>query len=519
MSTEWQQKVQAMRSGSNLQNMLDKDSKNNEMQSREAERKEEERILKTRNRKATFIKEPSFINSLGDNKTTATRSATFTSSASPMKSNDKPTSTDVKQTTKTQNVVSSFTTPTRSVTPSTITSQPSPSSQPPTAVETKTTPTVVSPSPPSKPETKTSFHKPTTTVTPVKNHVESTPPQRSDDTAKENAQALQRETQQRQQLEKSINEKDREIAELKRQLAEQKKEKKVSIEVPAPSSSSSVKPPSADGGQKTVEQQKRITKRLTKRLTASLGDVVDTLSTQVDDLEQQCTKTEERLLDVAISKIQADSVIQQVDNLIKKIIDSYNDLSSEDIKRMLFQMTMMLNENGGNKNRFSLFVPANTNVAISGAFAPPPPPAAPMSRKPSTATLPTQNRAPSHSVSAGSFSSGSLLDQIRNGTTLRNVDVNKLRQEQEELKKRTSVSIGSILKNAMASRLADMSLEDEDDDEECPDLCLNQSAVADHAAELGFEVQISEKTGWPRPRPDRPIQHEDTHHAPRDDNH
>eukprot|EP01117_Protostelium_nocturnum_P008323 TRINITY_DN2972_c0_g3_i1.p1 TRINITY_DN2972_c0_g3~~TRINITY_DN2972_c0_g3_i1.p1 ORF type:complete len:615 (+),score=266.91 TRINITY_DN2972_c0_g3_i1:147-1991(+) len=275
---------------------------------------------------------------------------------------------------------------------------------------------------------------------------------------------LEQEAKKRQDLERDIKARDKEISNLTEELRvannnaqpQKKPNRTVSIK-PIPIGKDS----DEETRKNTLlnANQVRASRRITKRLTSSLGNVMQ----ELDGLEDKVVKTEEKLLDVAIAKLEVDGVVQQVETYIKKILSSFDQLSSDQIKPMLLQLLMLINDNekSGTKSRFSLFVPASAVSAI--------PQAPPMSNAAKTPPVPPRLTR-TDSVSSNSSSAGesfSLLDQIRSGKTLRNIDLNKLMKEKEELKaQKNRNSIGGILRGALSARVAEMNLYDGEDDEE-----------------------------------------------------
>lgn len=73
-------------------------------------------------------------------------------------------------------------------------------------------------------------------------------------------------------------------------------------------------------------------------------------------------QAEDKLMDIAIAKLEVDEVIQKVDSVLKKIIDQIDHFSNAQIKEMLQKIrtqTASEEEGGGGKAacRFSIIVP------------------------------------------------------------------------------------------------------------------------------------------------------------------
>lgn len=227
-----------------------------------------------------------------------------------------------------------------------------------------------------------------------------------------------------------------------------------------------------------VVQQKREarkTKRMTKkivdkqRMSIHVMNTVDNVLSQIGGLDRKIKaaeaaklQAEDKLLDIAIAKLEVDEVVQKVDTVLKKLIEQIDKFTIPQIKEMLIKVksqTASDIDGGSSKasTRFSIMLPQgglnlDTEIPSAPDFTPNSPPSVSNRNNPSTTKT-------------------SLLESIRAGATLRNVNVDKLREEQKQLRanaKQTITSIKSLeetLRDALTNRFNDMGIEEEDEED------------------------------------------------------
>eukprot|EP01119_Soliformovum_irregulare_P000340 TRINITY_DN10237_c0_g1_i1.p1 TRINITY_DN10237_c0_g1~~TRINITY_DN10237_c0_g1_i1.p1 ORF type:complete len:471 (+),score=168.72 TRINITY_DN10237_c0_g1_i1:51-1415(+) len=262
------------------------------------------------------------------------------------------------------------------------------------------------------------------------------------------------ESKRRAELETEISAKNNEIEDLKEQL------RKFKLKGSDPTTAAA---------RSEARKTKRMTRanRQTQMMSVSVINTIDVVLQQIGGLDKRIRaseaarmQAEDKLMEIAIAKLEVDEVIQKVDTILKKLLDQYERFSSSQVKEMLTKIRSQTQseEEGGNSRasiRFSIIVPKG-GLDLSDV-APAPPPPGPM--------------APTTSPKANPPRLG-LLDQIRQGTSLRNLDITKLRQEQQEFREKAKETIGNmgsledVLRSALSSRLTDMNLYEEESDDE-----------------------------------------------------
>ena len=138
-----------------------------------------------------------------------------------------------------------------------------------------------------------------------------------------------------------------------------------------------------------ARKTKRMTQKIrtTQRMSIHVGNTVDMVLQQIGGLDKKIRaaeaarmQAEDKLLEIAIAKLEVDEVIQKVDTVLKKMCESCDKFTIPQIKEMLMKVRTQTasNEEGGNSkaaSRFTIIIPAGgLQLDESGdSFAPPPP--------------------------------------------------------------------------------------------------------------------------------------------------
>lgn len=221
-----------------------------------------------------------------------------------------------------------------------------------------------------------------------------------------------------------------------------------------------------------AKKKARMTRRQTARMSIHVGNTFDSVLSQIGGLDKKIRaseaaklQAEDKLLEIAIAKLEVDDLVEKVDTVLAKIIEQIDKFSVPQLKGMLEKVRTQTRKEDASSAaeddrvscRFSIIMPKG-GLQLADAPAPPPAPSGFIGAQGSAA--------PARAKPA------SLLEQIRGGHTLKNIDVAKLKEEQKQFRADAAKSMNDMksleetLKGAIMQRVLDMNPDGEDDEDE-----------------------------------------------------
>lgn len=164
---------------------------------------------------------------------------------------------------------------------------------------------------------------------------------------------------------------------------------------------------------KEDRKTKRMTKKIqqTQRMSIHVVNTVESVLQQIGGLDKKIRgaeaarlQAEDKLLEIAIAKLEVDEVVQKVDTVLKKMVEQIDKFSIPQIKEMLVKVrtqTAAQEEGGSSKaanSRFSIIIPSG-GLQLDDSAPPPPMPMA-MDSAPSPPGKPMINKQPQAAPSA-----------------------------------------------------------------------------------------------------------------------
>jgi hypothetical protein len=196
--------------------------------------------------------------------------------------------------------------------------------------------------------------------------------------------------------------------------------------------------------------------KINNRMSVHVASSLDQVLSQIGGLDKKIRaaeaakiQAEDKLMEIAIAKLEVDELVASVDSILKKIIDQFDKFSPAQVKEMIVKLranTATVEEGGTSSQRFSIIIPQE-GLAIQEEIPEAPP-------------MPPVNM--------------TALDQIRSGKPLNNLSVAKLKEEQKQFREKAKQTMGNmksledVLRSALQQRVINMNLYEDEEDEEEP---------------------------------------------------